>query len=127
MEFWQFVSKQNIVDRAISVTLGNAFTAIIVALFSFVIYPVVDTYLGKWTDGYHVFRPRDKTNYATKAEAKAAGEHIIDYGQFLKSVLNLITQLGSIYLLIRMYELSVAHATPNLFRRLSLVTKNLPT
>jgi large conductance mechanosensitive channel len=94
-EFKEFAIKGNIIDLAVGIIIGGAFSKIVTSLVNDIIMPIFGTILGRinLTSLKHVIR-------AENAEQSIA-ELSIKYGQFLQSVIDFLIISFSIFLMIR--------------------------
>ena len=78
----------NVLDLAIGVILGAAFGKIVTSFTNDVLMPPLGLALGR-VDFTNLFINLSGTQYATLAEAKAAGAATINYGIFLNTIARL--------------------------------------
>lgn len=99
-EFKEFALKGNVIDLAIGVVIGAAFSSIVSSLVDDIIMPLVGLFTGgiNFTD---YFISLDGANYATLAEAQEAGAATLNYGQFFSMVLNFLIIAFSIFIAIK--------------------------
>lgn len=88
-EFKQFATKGNVIDMAIGVIIGTAFTKIVNSLVNDVITPSLSVLTGK-IDFSSLFVALDGVKYETIDAAKEAGATIINYGQFLTNIVDFL-------------------------------------
>lgn len=88
-EFKEFAMKGNVVDLAIGMIIGSAFTSIVNSLVKDIITPLIGSITGG-LDFSELFISLDGTHYATLAEAQAKGAAILAYGNFITAVLNFL-------------------------------------
>ena len=88
-EFKEFAMKGNVVDLAIGMIIGSAFTSIVNSLVKDVITPLIGAITGG-LDFSNLFISLDGTKYATLAEAQEAGVAVLAYGNFITAVLNFL-------------------------------------
>ena len=81
-EFKEFISRGNVVDLAVGVIIGGAFTSIVTSLVNDIVMPIVGLFVGgvNFTDLKYIITP------ATGDVAEAA----IYYGNFIQSVVNFL-------------------------------------
>ncbi len=104
--FKQFIARGNVLDLAVAVIIGAAFTTIVQSLTGDLIMPV----LGKLTGGidfsaYYILLgdlPADYKGPMTYAALKTAGVPMLGYGQFATTVVNFLILAVAIYQLIRL-------------------------
>lgn len=88
-EFKEFAMKGNVVDLAIGMIIGSAFTSIVNSLVKDVITPLIGALTGG-LDFSNLFISLDGTKYATLAEAQEAGAAVLAYGNFITAVINFL-------------------------------------
>ncbi|MEG1990425.1 MAG: large conductance mechanosensitive channel protein MscL [Clostridia bacterium] len=86
-DYKSFAVKGNVIDLAIGVTIGSAFTNIINALVINLITPIISLITNK-VDLSTLFIALDGKRYASLAAAKEVGAIVISYGAILNAVLN---------------------------------------
>lgn len=88
-EFKSFAMKGNVVDLAIGMIIGSAFTSIVNSLVKDVITPLIGSITGG-LDFSELFISLDGTKYASLAEAQEAGAAILAYGNFITAIINFL-------------------------------------
>jgi large conductance mechanosensitive channel len=88
-EFKEFILRGNVVDLAIAVVLGAAFTAIVNSLVKDIFMPIIGYILGG-VDFTSMFIVLGGGTYASLAAAQAAGAATINYGVFINAVITFI-------------------------------------
>jgi large conductance mechanosensitive channel len=88
-EFKEFILRGNVVDLAVAVIIGAAFTAIINSLVKDIFMPIIGYILGGM-DFSNMFIVLGGGSYATLAEAQKAGAATINYGLFLYAVITFV-------------------------------------
>lgn len=106
--FKEFAFKGNVVDMAVGVIIGGAFSTIVASLVGDIITPLIGMLFHadfsqlfvtlKGPDG--AFFPNLPTEIITMADAQAAGFITLSYGAFLTAVVNFLIIAGSLYLVI---------------------------
>lgn len=71
-EFKKFALRGNMIDLAVGMIIGSAFTSIVNSLVNDMIMPVVSLFTGK-VDFSNWFLSLDGSSYATLEEAQTAG------------------------------------------------------
>ncbi len=84
-EFKEFISKGNVLDLAVGVVIGAAFSKIVSSLTDDIIMPVLGV-LTKGVDFKDLFFTLNGQQYKTLEEAKKAGAAAVAYGNFLNAV-----------------------------------------
>ncbi|PRX37702.1 large conductance mechanosensitive channel [Meinhardsimonia xiamenensis] len=101
-EFRKFISRGNVMDMAVGIIIGAAFTAIVKSLVDDVINPIIGLFLGgvDFTNHYLVLSGTVPEG-ASLAEAREAGASVLAYGSFLMSVLNFLIVAWVVFLLVK--------------------------
>ena len=103
--FRDFVMRGNVLDLAVAVIIGAAFTKIVNSMVEDIIMPPIGLLLGKvdFTNLFVVLRDGTKAGppYTTLAEAKAAGAVTMNYGMFLSNIVTFLIVALVVYLMIR--------------------------
>jgi large conductance mechanosensitive channel len=115
--FREFVMRGNVLDLAVAVVIGAAFTKVVNSLVEDVIMPPIGMLLGNvdFTNLFAVLKDGAKAAgpYATLAEAKAAGAVTMNYGMFISTIVTFLIVAFVVYLMIRsMARLGPKKAAP---------------
>lgn len=87
-EFKEFAVKGNVVDMAVGVIIGGAFSKIVTSFVNDLVMPIIGKITGG-TDFSQLYLPLDGNTYASLADAQAATATIA-YGSFLTQVLDFL-------------------------------------
>jgi large conductance mechanosensitive channel len=98
-EFKEFALKGNVMDLAVGVIIGAAFSKIVDSLVGDVIMPVVSKIFGG-LDFSNYFIPLAGQTATTLAEAKKAGA-VLAYGNFITIALNFLILAFIIFLMVK--------------------------
>ncbi len=99
-EFRDFIARGNVVDMAVGIIIGAAFTGIVKSLVGDVINPVIGLVTGG-LDFSNWFVALDGGSYPTLAAAREAGAPVLAWGAFLTAVLNFLIVAFVVFLLVR--------------------------
>lgn len=99
-EFKEFISKGNVMDLAIGVIIGGAFSAIVTSLVNDIIMPVISLITGG-IDFTNLFISLDGSKYSTLAEAQAAGASVLAYGSFIQTIIYFLILAFVIFMLVK--------------------------
>ncbi len=99
-EFKTFIAKGNVVDLAVGIIIGAAFTAIVNSLVGDLINPIIGLITGG-IDFSNLFIDLSGTNPASLAAAKEAGAPVFAYGAFLTAVINFLIIAWVVFLLVK--------------------------
>src|SRR5690554_703328 len=92
-EFKTFISRGNVMDLAVGLIIGSAFTAIVSSLVNDIVMPIVGTVLGgiNFTDLKFVIR------HATSDKAQLA----ITYGNFIQAIVDFLLIAFVVFILVK--------------------------
>ncbi len=99
-EFREFISRGNVIDMAVGIIMGAAFTAIVSSMVGDLIMPLI----GVATSGVDFadkFIALNGETYASLKAAKDAGAPVMTYGLFLNAVINFIIVSFAIFMLVK--------------------------
>lgn len=99
-EFKQFISRGNVLDLAVGIIIGAAFTGIVNSLVADVIMPPIGMVMGG-IDFKDYFINLSGGDYATLKAAKDAGAATINYGVFLNQLLNFLIVSFAVFLIVK--------------------------
>ncbi len=107
-EFKEFALKGNMLDMAVGVIIGGAFSGIVKSLVDDIVMPLISLVTGK-IDFTNMFVALDGGTYATLEEAKAATS-VLAYGSFITGVINFVIMAFVVFAIIR--QLNKLHKKP---------------
>lgn len=99
-EFKEFIARGNVMDMAVGIIMGAAFTAIVNSAVGDLIMPII----GFLTDGVDFskkFVTLGLEQYPTMEAAKEAGAVVITYGLFINAVINFLIIAFCVFLLVK--------------------------
>jgi len=99
-ELKAFIARGNVIDLAVGVIVGAAFTAIVNSLVNDVILPPIGVILGG-LDFSNYFITLSKGSYPTLAEAQKAGAATLNYGLFLNAVIKFLLVSWAVFILVK--------------------------
>lgn len=99
-EFKKFAMRGSVVDLAVGVIVGAAFTSVVNSLVKDVITPPIGWITGG-IDFSNLFFVLKGGSYATLAEASKAGAITINYGVFLNAVISFLIVAIVLFLVVR--------------------------
>lgn len=85
-EFKDFISRGNVIDLAVAVVIGSAFTAIVNSLVNDIITPILGIFLGG-------------INFA--GLSITVGESVIGYGNFIQAIISFLIIAWVVFLIVR--------------------------
>lgn len=102
-EFKKFITRGNVVDMAVGVIVGGAFTGIVNGLSNFVLKPVINYFLalilGK--DGFSGAVTILSPTYDTEGVLDLANSIYIDWGAFISAIINFLIVAFVLFLIVR--------------------------
>ena len=110
-EFKKFAMRGNVVDLAVGVVIGAAFTGIVNSLVKDIITPPIGLALGG-IDFSNFFITLKGPHLATIAEAQKAGAVTLNYGLFINALINFLVVAIALFLLIRAINRLTTPETP---------------
>jgi len=99
-EFKEFIARGNVMDLAVGIIMGAAFTAIVNSMVADLIMPVIGV-ITSGIDFSNLFIVLDGKEYASLKAAKDAGGAVISYGVFINAILNFTIVSFVVFLLVK--------------------------
>jgi large conductance mechanosensitive channel len=99
-EFKEFAMRGNVVDMAVGIIIGAAFTTIVNSMVEDVLMPPLGLITGE-IDFSNRFLNLSSEDYATLAAAQEAGAPVIAYGSFLNAVISFLFVAFAVFLLVK--------------------------
>ena len=99
-EFGTFIARGNVIDLAIGIVIGAAFTGVVNSLVKDVINPLIGLLLGR-VDFSNVFVALNGQHYATLAAAQAVGAPTVNLGLFINAIINFVIVSFAIFWVIK--------------------------
>lgn len=101
-EFRDFIAKGNVMDLAVGIIIGAAFTAIVKSLVDDLINPVIGLIIGgiDFTNMYFVMTGNAVPG-ASLTAAREAGAAVFAYGSFITAVINFTIIAFVVFLLVK--------------------------
>lgn len=104
-EFREFAVKGSVVDMAVGIIIGAAFTGIARSLIDDVLMPPIGVLLGgvSFHDYFVVLKPgvESAPPYPTLQAARDAGAVTLNYGQFINTLLTFLLTAVAVFILVR--------------------------
>ena len=99
-EFRDFAMRGNVVDLAVGIILGAAFTTIVNSLVNDILMPPLGLLIGG-LDFSSFFLTLKGGSYPTPEAAKAAGAVTINYGLFINALIRFVIVAFAIFILVK--------------------------
>ena len=100
-EFKDFIAKGNVMDMAVGIIIGAAFTAIVTSLVGDIINPIIALFTGG-IDFSGWFYALDGNDYASLTAAEEAGAPVFAIGKFVMAVINFLIIAFVVFMLVKM-------------------------
>ncbi len=91
-EFKEFINRGNVMDMAVGIIVGAAFTAIVTALVDYIITPLI--YLLTGGSGTNVSGLR----------IPVGGDQFIDFGAFISAIINFLIIAFCVFLIVKAFN-----------------------
>ena len=112
-EFKDFIAKGNVMDLAVGIIIGAAFTAIVGSLVADLINPIIGLILGgvDFTNMYVVMKGTVPAG-ASLTAARDAGAAVFAYGSFITAVINFLIIAFVVFMLIKAVNKAMPKPAP---------------
>lgn len=102
-EFKDFIAKGNVMDMAVGIIIGAAFTAIVTSLVGDLINPIIALFTGGIDfSGWFYVIGGDASQYASIETAEEAGAAVFAVGRFIMAVINFLIIAFVVFMLVKM-------------------------
>lgn len=98
-KFKEFAFRGNVIDLAVGMMIGSAFTKIVTSVVNDLFTPIISIFTGRM-DFTKLFIALDGKSYETLEEAQSAGASCLTYGNFLSSFLDFLLIAFIIFLFV---------------------------
>jgi large conductance mechanosensitive channel len=99
-EFKTFIVRGNMVDLAVGIVIGAAFTGVVTSFVNDLLMPPIGLLLGR-VDFNNLFLTLRGGPFPTIAAAKAAGAPTLNYGLFINGVINLAIVGFAVFMVVK--------------------------
>jgi large conductance mechanosensitive channel len=99
-EFKEFIARGNVLDMAVGIIIGAAFTTIVKSLVEDILMPPIGLMTGG-VDFANLFVALNGQVYASLKAAKDAGAATLNYGVFINAVINFLIVAFVIFMVVR--------------------------
>jgi len=101
-EFKDFIAKGNVMDMAVGIIIGAAFTAIVASLVGDLINPIIGLFMGgvDFTNNYAVLSG-EVADGASLEAARETGASVFAYGSFIMAIINFLIIAWVVFMLVR--------------------------
>ena len=99
-EFKDFIAKGNVMDMAVGIIIGAAFTAIVTSLVGDLINPIISLFMGG-IDFASQYTLLGEGEYAAIGEAEEAGAAVFAWGRFIMAIINFLIIAFVVFMLVK--------------------------
>ena len=99
-EFKAFIMRGNVVDLAVGIIIGAAFTTVVNSFVNDLLMPPIGLELGR-VDFANLFVNLSGGDYPSVAAAKAAGAATLNYGIFINNIINFLIVGFAVFLVVK--------------------------
>ena len=99
-EFKTFIARGNVIDMAVGIVVGAAFTTIVTSLVGDIINPVIGMIIGG-IDFSNYYFDLSMSGYETLEAAKKAGAPLIMYGLFINAIIKFLIVAFVVFILVK--------------------------
>lgn len=99
-EFRTFIMRGNMIDLAVGIVIGAAFTGVVTSFVNDLLMPPIGLLLGR-VDFANLFVTLGSGSFPTIAAAKAAGVPTWNYGLFINTIINLLIVGFAVFLVVK--------------------------
>ena len=127
-EFKTFISRGNVMDMAVGVIIGGAFSAIVSALTNHVLMPVVNWFLlivtgGNGLDSVYTYLKKVEVTEGGETVIDTANSIFIDWGAFITAIINFVLIALVLFLIVKAIN-KVAEANKKIKKEVGDATLN---
>lgn len=99
-EFKKFALRGNMIDLAVGMIVGSAFTSIVKSMVDDIFMPLISLFTGK-VDFTNWFIALDGETYATLEAAQEAGASTLNYGTFISNIINFVIMAFVVFMFVK--------------------------
>ncbi len=99
-EFKDFIAKGNVMDMAVGIIIGAAFTAIVGSLVADLINPIISLFMGG-VDFSGLYVVLGSGEYSSMTAAEEAGAAVFAYGRFIMAIINFLIIAFVVFMLVK--------------------------
>ena len=100
-EFKKFAMRGNVIDLAVGIIIGAAFTSIVNSLVNDLLMPPLGLLIGGIDFSDFFITLKGEGGYATLEQAKEAGAVTINYGLFINSIIKFVIVAFAVFILVK--------------------------
>jgi large conductance mechanosensitive channel len=100
-EFKKFAMRGNVIDLAVGIIIGAAFTAIVNSLVNDLLMPPLGLAIGGIDFSDFFITLKGAGGYTTLEQAKAAGAVTLNYGLFINAIIKFLIVAFAVFILVK--------------------------
>ena len=102
-EFKTFITRGNVIDLAVGIVIGAAFTSVVSSFVDDILMPPIGRITGG-VDFTELYVNLSGGEYESLAAAREAGAATVNYGIFLNSVISFLIVAFAVFMLVQAYN-----------------------
>ncbi len=102
-EFKKFIARGNVIDLAVGIVIGAAFTSVVNSFVNDILMPPIGLLTGG-VDFSNLFIDLSGEDYPSVAAAAEAGAPTLNYGLFFNSLISFLIVAFAVFLLVQAYN-----------------------
>lgn len=99
-DFKSFIARGNVIDLAVGMIIGAAFTTVVKSLVSDIIMPIIGIFT-KGVDFSNMYINLSDQDYDTLKAAREAGAATINYGMFINAIISFFIVAAIIFMMVK--------------------------
>jgi large conductance mechanosensitive channel len=109
-EFREFILRGNVLELAVGIIIGAAFSAVVGSLVNDVLMPPIGYLMGgvDFSDLFITLSDAPEGGYPSLQAAKDAGAATINYGVFLNAIINFLIVAAAVFFLLKAVNRAMA-------------------
>lgn len=102
-EFQKFIARGNVIDLAVGIVIGAAFTSVVNSFVNDLLMPPIGRITGG-VDFGNLFINLSGGEFETLADAQAAGAATINYGLFINNLISFLIVGWAVFMIVQAYN-----------------------
>ncbi|KAF9115258.1 hypothetical protein BGX27_008379 [Mortierella sp. AM989] len=108
-DYRKFLDRGNVIDLAVAVVIGAAFTGIVDSLVKDIVAPILALASGRALEENFVILRKNEAfpnpDYSTRASVKASDALSWNYGNFIQTVINFFIISACVFVIVKLYQM----------------------
>ncbi|KAF9186661.1 hypothetical protein BGZ50_002373 [Haplosporangium sp. Z 11] len=108
-DYRKFLDRGNVIDLAVAVVIGAAFTGIVESMVKDIISPILSLASGRALEENFVVLRKDEAfpnpDYSTRATVKESNALSWNYGNFIQTVINFFIISACVFVIVKLYQM----------------------